>query len=93
MPPAAICSSEMLPCGLSMGIPRHTGGNFGERTGTDGWVDGNRHQARIQRMEEAVRDFDSLRPYSMLSPAVSQASRCHSNHGAQGGRHLQKPQT
>lgn len=32
-------------------------------------------------MEEAVRDFYSLRPYSMLSPAVSQASRCHSNHG------------
>lgn len=61
------------------------GETLGEGTGTGRWVDGNRHWACIQRMEEAVRDFCSLRPYSMLSPAVSQASRCHSNHGGRGG--------
>lgn len=61
------------------------GETSGEGTGTDGWVDGNRHWACTQRMEEAVWDFYSLRPYSMLSPAVSQAFRCHSNHGGGSG--------
>lgn len=36
---AAVCSSEMLPCNLSMGIPCHTGGNF-RRGNWDGQVGG-----------------------------------------------------
>lgn len=39
MPPTTVHSSKMLPHGLSVGTPRHTGGNFG-RGNWDGGVGG-----------------------------------------------------
>lgn len=78
-------AQEHCPAVLVWEFLATQGETSGEGTGIDGWVDGNRHWACTQRMEEAVWDFYSLRPYSMLSPAVSQAFRCHSNHEAGSG--------
>lgn len=79
--PAAMCSSGALPCAQRLGTPHHTGETSAEGNGTDGWADGNGLWACMQGTEEGVRNFYYLRPYSLLLPAVLQATRCHSNRG------------